>query len=104
MDISQLQNVICDESEKSKVQDWIKYNGADRLKRIYEIARGESTSVFYYQMTECAKYDARVSQWLFKTIRVIEGHMRATLLNFTDWYIIKIIKGEKERVYFSRVS
>lgn len=86
MDLSWLQNIISDESEKFKLQDWVKYNGADRLKRIYEIARGDSDRVSYYQMTECAKYDARVSQWLFKTIRIIEGHMRATLLNFTDWY------------------
>lgn len=86
MDMSWLQNIICDENEYSKLHDWIKYIGKDRLKKIYEIARGELSCVTYYQMTECAKYDARVSQWLFKTIRVVEGHMRAMLLNHTDCY------------------
>ena len=98
MEMSWLQNIICGESEKIKVQNWIKYNGADRLKRIYEIARGESTSVSYYRITECAKYDARVSQWLFKTIRVIEGHMRAMLLNFTGCYDVVVdISSKKKR-------
>ena len=86
MDTLWLQNIICDENEYSKLHDWIKYIGKDRLKKIYEIARGELSCVTYYQMTECAKYDARVSQWLFKTIRVVEGHMRAMLLNHTDCY------------------
>lgn len=99
MDTSWLQNITSNESEKSKLQDWIKYNGADRLKKIYEIARGRFSCVTYYQMTECAKYDARVSQWLFKTIRVIEGHMRAMLLNHTDCYDTTLsIKGIKDRL------
>jgi hypothetical protein len=100
MDESWLQNIITKEDEKIKLKDWIKYNGLDRFKRIYEIACGEATNVItYYQMTECAKYDARISRWIFKTVRIIEGHMRAMLLNNTNCYDILLSIGEvKEKL------
>lgn len=50
-------------------------------------------------MTECVKYDARISQWIFKTVRIIEGHMRAMLLNNTHCYDTLLSIGEvKEKL------
>lgn len=100
MDESWLQNIITSEDEKNKLKDWIKYNGLDRFQRIYKIACGEDTNVItYYQMTECVKYDARISQWIFKTVRIIEGHMRAMLLNNTHCYDTLLSIGEvKEKL------
>lgn len=100
MDESWLQNIITSEDEKNKLKDWIKYNGLDRFQRIYKIACGEDTNVItYYQMTECVKYDARISQRIFKTMRIIEGHMRAMLLNNTHCYDTLVSIGEvKEKL------
>ena len=100
MDESWLQNIITSEDEKNKLKDWIKYNGLDRFQRIYKIACVEDTNVItYYQMTECVKYDARISQWIFKTVRIIEGHMRAMLLNNTHCYDTLVSIGEvKEKL------
>ena len=98
MDTIWIEKITATETEKTEISNWIKRTGLDRFKRIYDIARNNKEEIEYYRLTECAKYDARIARWFFKTIRVVEGHMRAMILNHSNCYddVINIRNDIKE--------
>lgn len=71
-----LSKIKLSDAERKKIIGWIDIVGIERYQLIYDLASDKGKQeIGYYDITESAKYEARLAEIVFKSVKYIESSM-----------------------------
>lgn len=77
------------DAERKKILSWINIVGNERYQLIYDLASNKGKQeIGYYEITESAKYEARLAEIVFKSVKYIESAMCEKLSRYVSRRIL----------------
>lgn len=84
-----LSKIHVSDVERKKLLGWIDIIGNERYQLIYDLASNkDKQEISYYEITETAKYEARLAEIVFKSVKYIESAMCEKLSRYVSRLIL----------------